>query len=77
MKTMVVFIEKGGVSKGQKGVEGAAFLPPTSCLTCMPAMPCPPLLKKRQKKSAESGLGTQCRPALCFKILVPAGTRIK
>jgi hypothetical protein len=32
---------------------------------------------KKDKKSAEMGPGTQCRPTLCFKILVPAGTRIK
>ena len=38
------------VWKGQRGVEGAAFLPPTSCLTCMPTMLCPHLLKKRKTK---------------------------
>jgi hypothetical protein len=33
--------------------------------------------EKKNKNCAESGPGTQCRLALCFKILVPAGTRIK
>jgi hypothetical protein len=32
-----------------------------------------PFAEKNDKKSAESGPG----PALCFKILVPADTRIK
>ena len=36
-----------------------------------------PFAKKKDKKNAEMGPGTQCRLALCFKILVSAGTRIK
>jgi hypothetical protein len=32
---------------------------------------------EKNKNCAENGPGTQCWPALCFKILVLAGTRIK
>jgi hypothetical protein len=32
---------------------------------------------EKNKNCAESGLGTQCQPALCFKILVSASTRIR
>jgi hypothetical protein len=36
-----------------------------------------PFAKKKDKKSAEMAPGTQCQPALCFKILVLVDTRIK
>ena len=66
-----------GVWKGQRGVEGATFLPPpTTSRACQPCL-VPLCWKKKTKKSAKMGPRTQCWPALCFKILVPAGTRIK
>jgi hypothetical protein len=77
MKTMVVFIEKWGCERVKEGWKGLLFCPPTSCLSCMPTMPCPPFAEKKDKKSAEMGPRTQCQLALYFKILVPAGTRIK
>ena len=53
-------------------MEGVAFLPPPAASrACQPCFV--PFAKKRQKKSAEMGPGT----ALCLKIIVPAGTRIK
>ena len=76
MKTMVVFIEKGGCKRVKEGWKGLLFCPPPAasraCQSCLI-----PFCWKKDKKSAEMGPGTQCRLALCFKILVSVGTWIK
>ena len=52
-----------GVWKGQRGVEGAAFLPPPPQLPHVHANHVlSPFAEKKDKKNAEMGLGTQCRP---------------
>ena len=63
--------------KGQRGVEGAAFLPPHQLSLVHANHALSPFAEKKDKKNAEMGPGTQCWLALCFKILVSAGTRIK
>jgi hypothetical protein len=60
---MVVFIEEGGCQRVNEGWKGL------SCLMCMPAMPCPLLLKKKKKKSGPGPAGIQ---ALGLKVGVPA-----
>ena len=58
-------------------MEGAAFLHPHQLPLVHANHALSPFAEKKTKKSAEMGPRTQCWPALCFKILVPAGTRIK
>ena len=76
LKTMVVFIEKQGCQRVNEEWKGLiVFPPPIATRTCQPCLVS--LRWKKDKKNAESGSGTQCRLALCFKILELASIRIK
>jgi hypothetical protein len=76
MKTMVVFIEKEGIKGSKRGGRGY-FFALHELLHVYASHALSPFTEKKTKKSAESCPGTQCRPALCFKILVPVGIVLK